>query len=496
MTSLLVRDRTALKAKTDVLIVGLRPKGKSVVVVGLPTTLKSVASQLNSSLASVHAKADLQSVTTIPGIAGLAATSIIAVGLGPVTSSQTAGQQHEALRLAAGAAVRSISKASTVAIISPSDDAESVAALAQGALLGAYRFTAFRSEQPTVMIKAITVITAAAKDRDVVTQTKSAVAIAQRVDLVKDLVNTPPSHLSPVVFAKTAATEAKKRGITVQVLDEVQLKKRGFGGIIGVGQGSINPPRLVKLTYTHPQAKNTVAFVGKGVTFDSGGLSLKPPTAMETMKSDMAGAAAVLGAILSLADIKAKVNVTAYLAMVENMPSGTAQRPSDVLTMFGGKTVEVLNTDAEGRLILADALVLAVKDGHQTIVDVATLTGAQMVALGNRYAAAMGNNDATRAAVVAAADTAGELMWPMPLPAELRPSLDSTIADLKNIGERFGGMMTAAVFLQEFVNDKTNWVHLDIAGPSFNEGGPHGYTGKGGTGYALRTLVQFALNSA
>ena len=472
MTSLLVRDRTALKAKTDVLIVGLRPKGKSVVVVGLPTNLKSVASQLDSALASVHAKADLQSVTTIPGIAGLAATSIIAVGLGPITASQTAGQQHEALRLAAGAALRSISKASSVAIISPSDDAESVAALAQGALLGAYRFTAFRSEQPTVTIKTITVITAAAKDRDVVAQTKSAVAIAQRVDLVKDLVNTPPSHLSPVVFAKTAATEAKKRGITVQVLDEVQLKKRGFGGIIGVGQGSIN------------------------VTFDSGGLSLKPPTAMETMKSDMAGAAAVLGAILSLADIKAKVNVTAYLAMVENMPSGTAQRPSEVLTMFGGKTVEVLNTDAEGRLILADALVLAVKDGHQTIVDVATLTGAQMVALGNRYAAAMGNNDATRAAVVAAADTAGELMWPMPLPAELRPSLDSTIADLKNIGERFGGMMTAAVFLQEFVNDKTNWVHLDIAGPSFNEGGPHGYTGKGGTGYAVRTLVQFALNSA
>ncbi|MEI7656236.1 MAG: M17 family peptidase N-terminal domain-containing protein, partial [Actinomycetes bacterium] len=311
MTSLLVRDLTAVKAKTDVLIVGLRPKGKSVVVVGLPTTLKSVASQLDSSLASVHAKADLQSVATIPGIAGLAATSIIAVGLGPVTASQTAGQQREALRLAAGAAVRSISKATTVAIISPSDDAESVAALAQGALLGAYRFTAFRSEQPTVTIKTITVITAAAKDRDVVAQTKSAVAIAQRVDLVKDLVNTPPSHLSPVVFAKTAAAEAKKRGITVQVLDEVQLKKRGFGGIIGVGQGSINPPRLVKLTYTHPQAKNTVAFVGKGVTFDSGGLSLKPPTAMETMKSDMAGAAAVLGAILSLADIQAKVNVTA-----------------------------------------------------------------------------------------------------------------------------------------------------------------------------------------
>ena len=485
-----LRDRTALKEKFDVLIVGLRLKGRSVAVVGLPAELKAVQSQLEASFKAVGASAKAESVTTIPGITGVGAISIIGVGIGEAKATE------EILRRAAGAAVQSTRDSSSIAVVSPSDDAETIAAVAQGSTMGAYRFTTFRSQQPKTSIKSIVIITGKAKDKAAVALTKSAVAIASRVDLVRDLVNTPPSHLSPVVFAKAAASAGRKSGITVSVLDETQLKAKGFGGLIGVGQGSINPPRLVKLTYKHPQATTTVAFVGKGVTFDSGGLSLKPPQAMETMKSDMAGAAAVLGALLALADIKAKVNVTGYLAMVENMPSGTAQRPSDVLTMYSGKTVEVMNTDAEGRLILADALALAVEDGHDTIIDVATLTGAQMIALGTRYAAAMGNDDAMRTAVVDAANASGESMWPMPLPVELRASFDSTVADLKNTGERFGGMMAAGLFLKEFVAEDTKWVHLDIAGPSFNEGAPFGYTGKGGTGYGVRTLVEFALRQS
>jgi leucyl aminopeptidase len=232
--------------------------------------------------------------------------------------------------------------------------------------------------------------------------------------------------------------------------------------------------------------------VGKGVTFDSGGLSLKPPQAMETMKCDMGGAAATLGATLAIAALKLKVAVTTYLPLVENMPSGTAQRPGDVITAYGGKTVEVLNTDAEGRLIMMDAIVRAQEDEPDVLIDVATLTGAQMVALGTHVAGAMGNDDATRNAVVDAGAASGEMLWAMPLPEDLRPSLDSPIADIKNLGDRYGGMLTAGLFLKEFVADGQKWVHLDIAGPAFIDGGARDYSTPGGTGFGVRTLVSYA----
>jgi leucyl aminopeptidase len=233
-----------------------------------------------------------------------------------------------------------------------------------------------------------------------------------------------------------------------------------------------------------------VAIVGKGVTFDSGGLSLKPADSMITMKCDMGGAAAAIAAIRAVARLGVPVNVTAWAPMVENMPSGTAQRPSDVLTMYGGKTVEVLNTDAEGRLILADALVRAGEDSPDLLVDVATLTGAAVVALGHRTSGIMSNDEALHGKVHDAATRAGEAMWPMPLPPDLRKSLDSSVADIANMGERWGGMLVAGLFLKEFVPDSTPWVHLDIAGPAFNEGEPYGYTPKGGTGAGVRALVQ------
>ena len=281
------------------------------------------------------------------------------------------------------------------------------------------------------------------------------------------------------------------------MLDEKKLARGGYGGIVGVGQGSSRPPRLVRLEYAPAGATAHVAYVGKGITFDSGGLSIKPAAGMEAMKSDMSGAAAVLHTVVAAARLGLKVRVTGWLALAENMPSGTAQRPSDVITIRGGKTVEVLNTDAEGRLVLADALVDASAAGPDLIVDVATLTGAQMVALGNRTSAIMANDDDLRTRVHTVSQAAGEQFWPMPLPAELRSSMDSAVADIANIGDRFGGMLVAGLFLAEFVGDgpdggKIPWAHLDIAGPAFNTGKPFGYTPVGGTGVAVRTLLALA----
>ena len=282
----------------------------------------------------------------------------------------------------------------------------------------------------------------------------------------------------------------------IEVLDEKRLVRGGYGGIMAVGQGSANPPRLVRMTYRPARAKTHLALVGKGITFDSGGLSLKPPSGMITMKCDMGGAAAVAEATLAIARLGIPVQVTSYLALAENMPSGTAQRPGDVITIHGGTTVEVLNTDAEGRLVMADALVRAGKDSPDLLVDVATLTGAQTVALGHEIGAVMGNDDEARTQMLDAAETAGESLWPMPLPPGLRPSLDSKIADLANVGERMGGMLTAGLFLAEFVEKDTPWVHVDIAGPAFNDGPARDYTPPGGTGVMVRTLVALAQNLA
>jgi leucyl aminopeptidase len=317
--------------------------------------------------------------------------------------------------------------------------------------------------------------------------------VADAVALTRDLVNTPPSDLYPETFADRAAAAVDGLPVAVTVLDESALADGGYGGILGVGKGSVRPPRLVHLEYAPPDARGYVALVGKGITFDSGGLSIKPASGMAEMKSDMAGAAAVLATVVAAARLRLPVRVGGWLALAENMPSGTAQRPSDVLTMRGGRTVEVLNTDAEGRLVMADALVDASDSGPDLLLDVATLTGAQVVALGKRVSAVMANDDELRERVVRVAGEAGEQFWPMPLPPELRSSMDSPIADIANIGERFGGMLVAGLFLSEFVGKRDGrsipWAHLDIAGPAFNAGSPHGYTPTGGTGVPVRTLL-------
>jgi leucyl aminopeptidase len=283
-------------------------------------------------------------------------------------------------------------------------------------------------------------------------------------------------------------------GLKVEILNEATLKAQGYGGIIGVGQGSANPPRLLRVSYNPSKAKSRYAFVGKGITFDTGGLALKPANGMEAMKSDMSGAAAVIAAAFAIAELKLPIAIDAWAPLAENMVSENATRPSDIISIYGGKTVEVLNPDAEGRLVLADALVRAQEVGRKSgglngIIDVATLTGAQVVALGTRTSAVMTNNLDFSQEFLVASEKSGEAFWPMPLPEELRASLDSPVADLANIGDRMGGMLVAGLFLKEFIDPELAWLHLDIAGPSYNEGTAHGYTPIGGTGIALRSLV-------
>ena len=324
-------------------------------------------------------------------------------------------------------------------------------------------------------------------------------AVGEGVRWCRDLVNTPPNLLYPQTFAETVTDRFAGTGVEVEVLDDAALVAGGFGGIVGVGQGSSRPPRIVRLTHT-PSGRGRkkadgprVALVGKGITFDSGGLSIKPRTSMPDMKSDMSGAAAVAGAVLAAARLALPVAVTGYLALAENMPGGNAQRASDVVTMRGGTTVEVIDPDAEGRMVLADAMVLAGEHGADLMVDVATLTGVQASAL-ERIGAVMTNDVEMRERMMTVATRAGEELWPMPLPEHLRPSLDSPVADLKHKGGNLGGMLTAGLFLQEFVPGRGGdepgipWAHLDIAGSAFGSSA-WGCTPEGGSGYGVRTLL-------
>ncbi|MEV5712143.1 leucyl aminopeptidase [Actinoallomurus sp. NPDC052274] len=490
MTNLELANAQSASLDVDAVVIGVVTDDSGPVLApGAAGVDEAFQGRLTAALSGLGAGGKAGEVTKVPTFGNLAAPLVVAVGLGE-------SYDAEALRRAAGVALRSLAGSDSVAVLLPAATADEVAAVATGALLGNYAYLNYRTgDGDKRPVSKITVVTEA--DGEVESALGRARTIADAVTLVRDLVNAPPSDLNPEVLAETAREVGEGAGLSVEVLDEKALVEGGYGGIVGVGQGSVNPPRLVRLAYEHPEADKTVAFVGKGITFDSGGLSLKPSEAMDWMKSDMGGAGAVLGALKAIAALRPKVKVVGYLAIAENMPSGTAQRPSDVLTIYGGKTVEVLNTDAEGRLVMADAIVRAGEDEPDLIVDVATLTGAQLVALGTRTTGVMANDDDVRDKVADAAGRAGESAWPMPLPEELRKGLDSAIADIANVsGERWGGMLVAGIFLKEFVPDGVRWAHLDIAGPSFNQGQPYGYTPKGGTGAAVRTLVQIAEDAA
>lgn len=486
--------RDLKKSPIDAVVIGVGKGPDGPVLLDNPLTAKS-AEALAESLKVLGVTGAADQILRLPGLPETGAGIIVLAGVGKVGEGQPL--EGEALRRTAGSAVRQLAGLATVVLALPTPGMAEVAAVAEGAAMGAYAFTEYRSSKEGLQdpVKNVVIFTDHADDAELQPALRRAALLGKAVNATRSLVNQPPSHLYPESFADAAKELSKGLPVKVTVWDENRLEKEGFGGIMGVGKGSTRQPRLVKVEYAPAKATAKIAFVGKGITFDTGGISIKPAPGMGDMKSDMAGAAVVLNTVLALAGLGLPIKATAWLCIAENMPSGSASRPGDVLTMFGGKTVEVLNTDAEGRLVMADGIVAASQEFPDAIIDVATLTGAQLIALGNRTAGVMGADSLT-GALKAAADRAGELIWPMPLPEELRPSIDSPVADLANIGERHGGMMTAAVFLREFVGkgkdgEPIPWAHIDIAGPSFNNGAAYGYTHKDGTGCTVRTLVAY-----
>ncbi len=476
----------------DAVVIGLADGASAPVLVGVSDQLeKRVAKQLGRPLLevaiSLGAKTKPGGTVALPGPDG---SRIVVVGLGDldVTPEQVRRAAGNGVRHAASLAGEgSVSVAVSLDAVEP----EVIRGAAEGALLGAYSFVKVSGEQPEPTVSSITVVSSSGKP-EARRAVEAARIVATAVCLARDWVNTPANVLYPETFAEAARVAARGTRIEVEVLDDKALERGGYGGLMAVGGGSARPPRLVRFSYAPRGAKAHLALVGKGITFDTGGLNLKPAEGMYTMKCDMGGAAAVLAATRAIADLGLKVRVTSYAAMAENMPSGTAYRPSDVLTMFGGTTVENVNSDAEGRLVMADALVRAGQDAPDLIVDVATLTGACVVALGERVAGLMASADEAADRVLDAAETAGEAFWQLPIPDGTRKKLDSKVADLRSGGNRAGGALTAAAFLQTFVPEGMLWAHLDIAGPAFNEEAPYDYVPSGGTGVGVRTLVALA----
>lgn len=476
--------------EADTLVIAIAPgSDDSIALVGVDDpALASLADGLR--MLGLTGSAD--ETARVPAPDGVSARSITVVGVGraPLT--------EEALRVAAGTATRTLSAVHRIALALPTTTLGEVRAVMEGAGMGGYRYTAYRSAEASPTTEDVVLATAVEGADAAATEAQ---IHADAVALVRDLVNIPPNHLYPATFVDHARTACESLPIELEEWDTDALSAGGFGGILGVGGGSSRPPRLLAVRYIGQPEAPHLAIVGKGITFDSGGLSLKPPAAMVGMKYDMTGAATALAAVVAAARRSLPVRLTAWLCLAENLPSSTAMRPNDVLTIRGGTTVEVLNTDAEGRLVLADGLAIASEERPDAIVDVATLTGAARIALGERYAGVMGDDALIDEIRAAAADT-GELVWPMPLPSELRPLLKSDVADLANAkpGSTAAGMLLAGVFLREFVGHVSDepdapripWAHLDIAGPANNPGTPFGYTPKGPSGVMVRLLVRLA----
>ncbi|KOV71214.1 aminopeptidase A [Streptomyces sp. MMG1121] len=495
--------------RADAIVIGVAKGAQGPVVApGAEAVDKAYDGRLAGVLETLGASGAEGELTKLPAPAGFKAPLVVAVGLGAEPDAENAdatedtdgGYDAEALRKAAGVAARALTGCRKAAFALPVDGPGAIGAIAEGVLLGAYAFDVYKeaangsakAKNGKAPLAEAALLGGKPRDAAHKAALARAAAVCEELNRARDLINTPPNDLTPAAFAEIAQAAAKEHGLKVQVLDDKALLKGGYGGILGVGGGSAATPRLVKLTYKHPKAEKHLAYVGKGITYDSGGISLKPAGHNETMKCDMSGAAAVFAAVVAAARLGLEVNVTGWLALAENMPSGSAVRPGDVLRMYSGKSVEVLNTDAEGRLVLADALWAASQENPDAIVDVATLTGAMVLALGSRTFGVMANDDAFRSTVHEAAEEVGEPAWPMPLPEHLRKGMDSPVADIANMGERMGGGLVAGLFLREFVGEGITWAHVDIAGPAFNEGGEFGYTPKGGTGSGVRTLVRLA----
>ena len=501
--SLSLVDTDPAELAVDAIVIGLHRQpdenGALLPAAGAESIAAAFDGKLTATLALLGASGAPGEVTKLATLGTIAAPLVVAVGLGDEPSGSA--PSAETLRRGTGAAVRALAGSATVALALPLPDDEDapavLRAILEGALLGSYRFAGYKTKpQPGRRdpVTALQVYVPDAADAAAAAELTRAAVVGKSVRLARDWVNMAPNELRPPQFADAVVAAAEGTGLQVEVLDFDQLKAGGYGGIVAVGQGSEAPPRLVKLTYVPEgvESPKRVALVGKGITFDTGGISIKPTAGMWEMKSDMAGAAAIGATMLAIAALKPGVAVSGYLAMAENMPSGSAYRPGDVITMFNGKRVEVFNTDAEGRMVLGDAIARACADGAEYVFETSTLTGGQVIALGKRIAGLMGSDPAT-AMVKAAGDTVGEPGWPMPLPEEVRKGMESDIADIcqtNSTMDRAGHMLQGGVFLREFVADGVEWAHIDVAGPAYHTGEPTGYWTKGGTGVPVRTLLQ------
>ncbi len=499
MTTYTLRKGSPARTRTDLVVIGVArtASGDPVPCPGGEEVAEASGRTWRPMLSSMGFKGDAGEVLRVPTGGVLKASTLLLVGLGDRDDLTT-----EKVRRAAGVAARNFGNAASVAIALPALDAAHVRAVTDGLVLGQYSYQGRKTRKNGNKTAGdVSILSDVARRADAVAALEAGQKVGALVNRARDWVNTPPNDLTPELFADAVKAlheeqGGKKSGLGLEILGLDELTELGAGGILGVGQGSTNQPRLVKLTWQPKDPRASIALVGKGITYDSGGLTIKPGSSMSTMKYDMGGAATVLAATFAIAALDLPVAVTTYAPMAENMPSGSAMRPGDVLTMYNGKTVEVTNTDAEGRLILADALAMAVEDEPDAIVDVATLTGAALVALGEKVAALFGD-DATAGAISAAAETSGEMMWRLPIPEQTVDAVrDSKIADvLQSNWVRWGGTLYAAAFLQEFV-EELPWSHIDIAGPAWNTGSAWGHVPAAATGFGISTLVEYAASLA
>ncbi len=445
-------------------------------------------------------KGKLNEITLVHSLGKLPAARVVVVGLGKqaeLTPNKIRGAVAETCRWLRVKNVTSVATIAQGAGINGISLENAAQAITEGALLGLYRFRKHitREDDKPGEVKQLSIIGSEKAKPRLEEGSHKGKIIAEATNLARDMVNEPANYMTPSHMAETATKLAKSHGLEVSVLEREQIAELGMGALLGVAQGSQQPPKFIILNYKGKEtAEINVALIGKGITFDSGGISIKPSEKLEEMKEDMAGGAAVIAAITAIAQLKPEINVMAIVPATENLPSGTALKPSDILTAMNGKTIEVISTDAEGRLILADALSYSKKQGAKLMIDAATLTGACRVALGDICTGAFGNNQELVDKVIAAGTEAGELIWQMPMYDEYKEQNKSDVADIKNVGGRLAGAITAAKFLAEFVDD-TPWVHLDIAGTSLSDK-ERTYQVKGATGVPVRTLVNFVLSLA
>jgi leucyl aminopeptidase len=509
VTSLSLVDTDPAELAVDAIVIGLHAADPDappdltgpLLAPGAESVAAAFDGRLGPTLGLLGATGAPGEVTKLATLGAVAAPVIAAVGLGAVPAGGEVAA--DTLRKAAASAVRALAGAAKVAVALPAPDSDgagteaALRAIAEGALLGNYQFAGYKTRpQPGRRdpVRSVSLHVADAGDRTARAEVKRAGVVAAAVTQTRDWINTAPNELRPPAFAAAVADAATDAGLEVEVLDERALRRAGYGGVLAVGQGSEATPRFVRIAYRPASGapRASIALIGKGITFDTGGYALKPAQGMWEMKSDMSGAAAIATTMIAIAALRPRVAVTAYLPMAENMISGTAYRPGDVITMYGGKRVEVLNTDAEGRMILADAIARACEDGPDYLVETSTLTGGQIVALGKRIAGVMGEEGLCQR-VRAAGERAGEPAWPMPIPDEVRKGMDSEVADISQTDAgmgRAGHMLQGGAFLREFVTEGLPWVHIDIAGPAYHSGEPTGYWSKGGTGVPVRTLLE------